>query len=157
MFFIFDESGTVPNRPLEVDSASGFAVHLPDSSLDALSPVYNNSATPDLASPCAGAGLPAPTQDNIAPQNPLSTAIDAPTLLVAGATASASAPMLSDTADQNPTLTTTHYRKKHSLFGIFMFVGADVHILNIRHHGRHVSQPTYVRRLMCRPNEHKRV
>jgi hypothetical protein len=151
MFFILNESGTIPNRPLEVDSASGFAVHLPGSSPDALSPVYNNSATPDLASPCAGAGLPAHTQDNIAPQNPLSTAIGAPALPVAGATASASTPMLSDTADQNPTLTTTHYRKKHS------FVGADVHISNIRHHGCHISQSTYVHWLMCRPNEHKRV
>jgi hypothetical protein len=29
--------------------------------------------------------------------------------------------------------------------------------MNIRRHGRHVGQPAYVHRLMCRPNKHKRV
>jgi hypothetical protein len=35
-----------------------------------------------------------------------------------------------------------------------MFVGWP---MNIRRYSRHVGQPAYVRRLMCRPNEHKRV
>jgi hypothetical protein len=30
-------------------------------------------------------------------------------------------------------------------------------LMNIRHHDRHVGQPAYVRRLMCRPDEYKRV
>jgi hypothetical protein len=29
--------------------------------------------------------------------------------------------------------------------------------MNIRRHGRHVGRPAYVRRLMRRPDEHKRV